>query len=115
MHEASSESAARAVFLLYRIGSPDALNEAATALSDPRKEVRIAAARAVGMARYTLALDRLMEIVKRDEEPVRRQAAAALGQIGDPRAVGALIAAVLARQMRDFARVTSRGGVRTGR
>jgi putative membrane-bound dehydrogenase-like protein len=64
-----------------------------TALADPDLEVRIAAARVAGMNRDRAALPRLLEMVRKDEPPVRRQAAAAIGQIGDKSAVPALAAA----------------------
>ena len=89
----SLEAACRSVFVLSRIASPPALAEITAALNDPRPEVRIAAARAVGLAKHAPAVDRLVEILRRDSAPVRRQAATALGQIGDPRAASALLAA----------------------
>jgi putative heme-binding domain-containing protein len=77
---------------MYRMGTPEALEGVRAALSDSNFRVRTAAARAAGMARDRAAVDRLMEMARRDEPPAKRQAAAALGQIGDPRAVPALIA-----------------------
>ena len=47
------------------------------------------------MAKDREAVDRLMEMVKQDQPAVRRQAATALGQIGDARAVPALITAAV--------------------
>ena len=49
--------------------------------------VRVAAARAIGMARDAVAVERLMEMASHDQPAARRQAATALGQIGDARAV----------------------------
>jgi len=63
------------------------------ALRDTSLSVRIAAATAVGMAKDREAVDRLTEMVKQDQPSARRQAATALGQIGDDRAIPALIAA----------------------
>ena len=63
------------------------------ALNDTDFRVRTAAARCAGMAGDRAAVDRLMRMVKKDQPAARRQAAAALGQIGDTRATAALIAA----------------------
>jgi putative heme-binding domain-containing protein len=63
------------------------------ALRDADFEVRIAAARMAGLARDRDAVPRLMEMVQKDEPPVRRQASTALGQIGDPQAVPPLLRA----------------------
>ena len=45
------------------------------------------------MAKDREAVDRLTEMVKQDQPAARRQAATALGQIGDDRAIPALLAA----------------------
>jgi putative membrane-bound dehydrogenase-like protein len=87
----SPEARAAAVFALARIGaSPDAVR---AALRDRDFLVRVAAARMAGLARDREAVPRLMEMVVKDDAPVRRQAATALGQIGDARAVPALVSA----------------------
>ncbi len=81
-----------AVFSLFQIGTPQAMEEARSALSDPDFQVRIAAARAAGMGKDQAALEQLMQAAQRDEHPAaRRQAATALGQIGNPRAAWALL------------------------
>jgi putative membrane-bound dehydrogenase-like protein len=85
--------ATSAVYALSQIGTPDALAALRQALTDPRPEVRQAAARQAGMARDQQALGALLELLARDTPPIKRQAAAALGQIGDPRATPALLAA----------------------
>lgn len=82
-----------AVWGLFRIGTPEAQAGVRAALQDANFRVRIAAARAVGMAKDREAVDRLMVMVKQDVPGARRQAATALGQIGDTRAVPALLAA----------------------
>src|SRR5262249_39559005 len=87
------EARAAAVFALFRIGSPRAKQAVREALGDPAFEVRTAAARCVGMAADHEAVGRLSEMARKDHPAARRQAAAALGQIGDPRAAGALIEA----------------------
>ena len=63
------------------------------ALGDRDLDARIAAARVAGMKKDRAAVERLMEMVRKEAPPVRRQAATALGQIGDKRAVSALLAA----------------------
>ena len=87
------EARAAAVFALFRIGTPAAMREVRAALDDPDFRVRTAAARCAGMAADREALDRLMAMARQDHPAPRRQAAAALGQIGDPRAAEALVAA----------------------
>jgi putative heme-binding domain-containing protein len=82
-----------AVWALYRIGTPRAEEGVRAALDDANFRVRVAAARAAGMARDAQALDRLMHMASHDQPAARRQAATALGQIGDARSVPALIAA----------------------
>jgi putative membrane-bound dehydrogenase-like protein len=92
-HAESHDARAMAVWALYRIATPHAEEGVRAALNDANFRVRVAAARAVGMARDTQAVDRLMEMVNRDVPAARRQAATALGQIGDARAVPSLLAA----------------------
>ncbi|HKW97927.1 MAG TPA: PVC-type heme-binding CxxCH protein [Bryobacteraceae bacterium] len=92
-HAASHEVRSSAVWGLYRIGTPEAQTAVRAALHDANFRVRVAAARAAGMARDREAVDRLMEMVKQDQPAARRQAATALGQVGDARAVPALISA----------------------
>lgn len=87
------EARAAAVFALFRIGTPKALEAVRAALNDADFQVRTAAARCAGMAKDGAALDRLMAMVTKDHPAVRRQAAAALGQIGDKQAVPALLRA----------------------
>src|SRR6266478_1919655 len=89
----SYEARAAAVWALYRIGTPQAEAGVRAALDDANFRVRVAAARAVGMARDREAVDRLMRMVKQDQPAARREAATALGQIGDVRAVPDLIVA----------------------
>ncbi len=81
------------VFALARIGTAEARQGVRAALEDARMSVRVAAARMSGMAGDRDAVPRLMEMTRKDEPAARRQAATALGQIGDARAVPALIAA----------------------
>jgi putative membrane-bound dehydrogenase-like protein len=81
------------VFALFRIGTTDAKASVRAALNDADFRVRISAARCAGMSGDKDAVPRLMEIAKADHPASRRQALAALGQIGDPRAMPALLAA----------------------
>jgi putative membrane-bound dehydrogenase-like protein len=88
---ASADVRSRAVWGLFRIGTPDAQTQVRAALRDASFTVRIAAATAVGMAKDREAVDSLMDMVKQDQPAARRQAATALGQIGDARAIPALV------------------------
>jgi putative membrane-bound dehydrogenase-like protein len=85
------EARSAAVFALYRIGDSQAREAVRAALSDSDYRVRLSAARCAGMSQDKDALPRLMEMARGDEPAARRQAIAALGQIGDARAVPALI------------------------
>ena len=89
----SAEARVAAVFALGRIGKGQAAEAVRAGLSDEHFLVRVAAARMVGLAKDREAVARLTEMVKRDEPAARRQAATALGQIGDAGAVPALLAA----------------------
>jgi putative membrane-bound dehydrogenase-like protein len=95
-----AEARAAAVFALFRVGTPNARAAVRAALSDPDFEVRTAAARCVGMTQDREALARLMEIVKKDHPAARRQAAAALGQIGDSKAAPILLEAAASAEDR---------------
>jgi len=60
-------------------------------LSDPVREVRLAAVEALGGLKDTVAVRALIEILKKDTEAmVRRAAAWSLGELDDPRAIPAL-------------------------
>ncbi len=95
LHSENEDIRATGVFALYRINTPNALKNVLTALDDTSAMVRTAAARVLGLSKNKEAINRLMEIVRKDKAPVRRQAATALGQIGDNRAVGALLNAAV--------------------
>ena len=82
---------AAGVFALYRIHTRNAIRELRSALQDTSVVVRTAAARAVGLAKDEESVNTLMDLAVKDKAPVRRQAATALGQIGDIRAVSALL------------------------
>ncbi|WP_128548470.1 PVC-type heme-binding CxxCH protein [Larkinella soli] len=89
----SAEARTKAVFALYRIGSGPAMASVRSGLNDAEVSVRVAAARSLGLAHDQAAVGRLSELILKDDPAVRRQAATALGQIGDARAVTALLAA----------------------
>lgn len=82
-HEASAVVRARIVFALYRIGTTEAMALIRTrALDDPDIDVRVAAARTLGMAGSEEARPRLKQLLLTDAPAVKRQVATALGQIG---------------------------------
>jgi putative heme-binding domain-containing protein len=89
----SADVRTKALFALYRIGTPEAMSAVRGGLSDADVQVRVAAARSLGLAKDQGAVSKLMELVRKDDLAVRRQAATALGQIGDKSAVPALLAA----------------------
>jgi putative membrane-bound dehydrogenase-like protein len=89
----SPDVRAAAVFALARIGGIKAAAAVRAALNDAHFLPRVAAARMSGLSRDRDALPRLMQMVKQDHPAARRQAATALGQIGDSSAVPALVAA----------------------
>jgi putative heme-binding domain-containing protein len=92
-HDESSAVRCAAVFGLGRIGTPRAERAVRAALSDSDFQVRVAASRMVGLARDREAVDRLSQMVSEDEPAARRQAATALGEIGETRAAPALMSA----------------------
>lgn len=87
------ETRAAAVFALHRVGTPRARTHVREALADRDPIVRIAAARATGLARDAAALPALLQAVTTDTPAVRRQSAIALEQIGRVEAVPALLKA----------------------
>ena len=95
----SADARTKAVFALYRIGTSDALAGARQGMNDEDVQVRVASARSAGLAKDNKAVEKLMELVSKDEYAVRRQAATALGQIGDERAIPALL--IAAEDMKD--------------
>jgi putative membrane-bound dehydrogenase-like protein len=88
-----AEARCAAVFGLGRIATPAALKSARAKLSDADPQVRTAAARVAGMNKDQAAVERLIQIVKSDDLPVRLRAATSLGQIGDVRAAHDLVLA----------------------
>jgi putative heme-binding domain-containing protein len=83
-----------AAWALCRIGTPGALRAMRQALADADEGVRLAAVHAAGLWRDGAAASDLARLVLDDTPAVRRKAAEALGRIGRPRTVPALLAAL---------------------
>ncbi len=81
----------KAVFTLYRIGTPKAAEGVRAALKDADVQVSVAAARSTGMSKDKLALGDLLNLIVSGPDALKRQIATALGQIGDKSAVPGLI------------------------
>lgn len=82
---------ASAYFILSRINTPNAWAGVRNGLLDKSPIVRTAAARVLGLTKDAKSVDQLMRLVQKDTPQVRRQAATALGQIGEIRAIPALL------------------------
>jgi putative heme-binding domain-containing protein len=80
-----------AVWALGRIEGPEAQAGVRGALADGDAGVRQAAVHLAGLNRDAAALGALLDLVVRDTPPVRREAATALGRLGRPAAVPALL------------------------
>lgn len=89
----SAEARTNAVFALYRIGSAGTLTGVRQALRDSSLPVRVSAARVLGLAKDRNAVEDLLKMLESDEGAAKRQAATALGQIRDNRAIPGLLAA----------------------
>lgn len=90
----SSDMRTKAVFALYQIGSEKSLAAIRKALSDTSIQVSVAAAKSLGLAKDHKAVEKLIGILAPSNAPaLRRQAATALGQIGQTSAIPALLAA----------------------
>ncbi len=83
----------RAVFALYRINTGESLAALRAGLRDKDLQVRVATAKAVGLAKDKASVDQLLQMIQNDEPACRRQAATALGQIGETTAIPALLKA----------------------
>jgi len=90
---ASVEARRNAVWALTRIDSPAAQKIVRSAFNDPDASVQQAAAHSAGLLRDSKAVDDLRRLLPKGSPTVAREAAAALGQIGDKRAVPALLEA----------------------
>jgi putative heme-binding domain-containing protein len=87
----SAQARRHAVWALCRIRAPEARAAVRVAMADRDESVRQAAVHAAGVERDAAALPVLAELVVRDELPLRLKAAEALGRIGKPEAVPALL------------------------
>ena len=88
---ADASVAAEALWVLHRIGGQQ--NAIRAALTSRHVDVRIAAARAIGLAQDLEARPLLEQALADADLGVRRQAATALGQLADRSAAPALLAA----------------------
>jgi len=91
---------ARAVWALTRIDTPASREAIRDAIATRDPSGRQIAARAAGTLRDEGAVDQLLGLLNDKELPVRREAATALGRIGDRRAVPALLAALQSNEDR---------------
>lgn len=87
----SAEARRNAVWALCRIRQSSAHDVLRTALTDKDRGVRMAAAHALGLERVESALSDLCKLATNAEPPMRRKAAEALGRIGKPSAIPALL------------------------
>ncbi len=87
----SATARRNAVWSLTRIGTATARAAARRALGDADSSVRMVAARCAATHRDAGATGQLVPLLRDDQHAVRRQAAAALGRIGDPVAVAPLL------------------------
>ncbi|NND32319.1 MAG: c-type cytochrome, partial [Saprospiraceae bacterium] len=85
------EVRASIVFALHRIGGPEAWQLIRGCLSDPHAVVQQASARSLGLAKDTLSVPSLIQVLTEGTLPVKRQTATALGRIGHHSAVPALM------------------------
>ncbi len=92
--KAGIEAKCAAVWTLARIDGSEARAAVRAACGDSQPSVRQAAARAAGLHRDVEASGCLMQMATSDEPAVRREAATALGRIGQNAAVPALLEAL---------------------
>lgn len=87
------DARSRAVFALYRVNTSESIKVLREGLKDKDLQVRIATAKALGLAKDKGSVMHLVEMIQNDDPACRRQAATALGQIGDPGTIPALLKA----------------------
>ncbi|HTF21644.1 MAG TPA: PVC-type heme-binding CxxCH protein [Chryseolinea sp.] len=87
----SADARTKAVFALYRMGTPKAVEGVRGALRDADVQVSVAAARSVGLLKDKLAVPELIKLLEDAAEPLMRQVATALGQVGEKQAVTPLL------------------------
>ncbi len=88
--DAAAETKCAAVWALTRIDGEPARTAVRRALEDSSAGVRQAAARSAGLHRDSKALHTLMDLTDAGEPAVQREAATALGRLGDREALPAL-------------------------
>lgn len=94
-HAASIRARRNAIWALTRLDNPGARAAVRLALSDPSDSVRLSAVNSVGVWRDTAARELLEKRAVADEMPaIRREAATALGRIGQRDSVPALLNAI---------------------
>ncbi len=87
----SAQARRNAVWALCRIRTPQARAAVRTALADKDAGVRQAAIHAAGVEKDAQASPILTSLVIKDEPPLRLKAAEALGRLGQPAAIPALL------------------------
>ena len=90
---ANAYARARGVFALYRINSNESIAAARKGLNDKDLQVRVATARVLGLAKDSASVEQLEQMIQNDDPACRRQAATALGQIGESNAIPVLLQA----------------------
>ena len=85
-----AEAQCRAIWALHRQGSNDARAIIRSVLKHASPDVRIAAARSVGLAKDAAALGEMLDGLRAKESAVSREIATAIGFIGDKSAATAL-------------------------
>jgi putative heme-binding domain-containing protein len=83
-----------ALWALDAIGGLEARHAIGSVLADPSARVRLQAARSAGIRRDRSVLSDLTHLLRDRDAAVRREAAIALGKLGDPHAAPALYAAL---------------------
>jgi putative membrane-bound dehydrogenase-like protein len=92
-HSRSIEARCAAVWALMRIGLPQAQVALRSALKDEHLEVQTAGIKALGLGKDKMARKSIEQLIQTTEAALRREAATALGRIGDPASVPALLEA----------------------
>jgi putative heme-binding domain-containing protein len=83
-----------AIWALDAIGGPEVRRAIDSALTDASARVRLQAARSAGIRRDHDALPALARLLRDRDAAVRREAAIAIGKVGDPSAAASLYAAL---------------------
>jgi len=92
-NQAATETRRNAVWALTRIDIPEARAAVRAGLKDKDQSVCLAAIHSASVWRDSLALPRLLGLIKASQPALQRAAAEAVGRLGDPGAVPVLLAA----------------------